>query len=74
MKTTAILCAGSWGTALAIQLCRTGLKTALWGRDARAVEQLRAAGMTLAITSSAVAASIDELDESFVEIPESWRR
>jgi len=30
----AVLGAGSWGTALAIQLARTGHPTVLWGRDA----------------------------------------
>jgi glycerol-3-phosphate dehydrogenase (NAD(P)+) len=35
----AVLGAGSWGTALAIQLARSGRVTRLWGRDA---EQLRA--------------------------------
>jgi glycerol-3-phosphate dehydrogenase (NAD(P)+) len=34
-----VLGAGSWGTALAIQLARSGRVTRLWGRDA---EQLRA--------------------------------
>ena len=31
----AVLGAGSWGTALAIQLARSGRVTRLWGRDAR---------------------------------------
>jgi glycerol-3-phosphate dehydrogenase (NAD(P)+) len=35
---TAVIGAGSWGTALAIQLAREGHPTCLWGRDA---EQLR---------------------------------
>src|SRR5262245_13017310 len=35
----AVLGAGSWGTALAIQLARSGRATRLWGRD---VAQLRA--------------------------------
>ena len=35
----AVLGAGSWGTALAIQLARSGRATRLWGRDA---QQLRA--------------------------------
>ena len=33
--------AGSWGTALAIQLARTGVETRLWGRDADAISQMR---------------------------------
>ena len=35
----AVLGAGSWGTALAIQLARSGRATRLWGRD---VAQMRA--------------------------------
>jgi glycerol-3-phosphate dehydrogenase (NAD(P)+) len=33
----AVLGAGAWGTALALQLARTGGPTALWGRDAAAL-------------------------------------
>src|SRR5579859_7074803 len=33
----AVLGAGSWGTALAIQLARSGHPTRLWGRDAQAL-------------------------------------
>lgn len=36
----AVLGAGSWGTALAIQLARAGSPTILWGRDARQLEAL----------------------------------
>ncbi|MFK8014536.1 MAG: NAD(P)H-dependent glycerol-3-phosphate dehydrogenase [Gammaproteobacteria bacterium] len=36
----AVLGAGSWGTALAIQLARVGRPVILWGRDAAAVEQM----------------------------------
>lgn len=36
----AVIGAGSWGTALAIQLARKGNPTRLWGRDAAAVERL----------------------------------
>jgi glycerol-3-phosphate dehydrogenase (NAD(P)+) len=38
----AVLGAGSWGTALAVQAARNGLATTLWGRDAAQVAQLRA--------------------------------
>lgn len=37
----AVLGAGSWGTALAIQLARSGVETRLWGRDWQAIEALR---------------------------------
>ncbi len=36
----AVLGAGSWGTALAIQLARTGTTTLLWGRDSEAMAQM----------------------------------
>ena len=37
-----VIGAGSWGTALAIQLARTGHPTRLWGRDSRAIDAMRA--------------------------------
>lgn len=37
----AVLGAGSWGTALAVQAARNGLHTALWGRDAAALAAMR---------------------------------
>jgi glycerol-3-phosphate dehydrogenase (NAD(P)+) len=36
----AVLGAGSWGTALAIQLCRVGHRVALWGHDPGHLEEL----------------------------------
>ncbi len=42
MKTTAVLGAGSWGTALAVHLAREGHGVRLWARDAALVEELRA--------------------------------
>lgn len=38
----AVIGAGSWGTALAIQLARNGNPTRLWGRDAEAMRRLAA--------------------------------
>ena len=38
----AVLGAGSWGTALAIQFARAGKPTRLWGRDAAQVRKLAA--------------------------------
>jgi glycerol-3-phosphate dehydrogenase (NAD(P)+) len=38
----AVLGAGSWGTALAVQAARNGLRTTLWGRDAERIAQMRA--------------------------------
>ena len=40
MKTTAVLGAGSWGTALAVHLARAGHSVRLWARDAGLVEEL----------------------------------
>lgn len=42
MKTTAVLGAGSWGTALAVHLARAGHNVRLWARDAELVGDLRA--------------------------------
>jgi glycerol-3-phosphate dehydrogenase (NAD(P)+) len=41
MKGIAVLGAGSYGTALAVQLARRGTPTWLWGRDRSALEQLQ---------------------------------
>jgi glycerol-3-phosphate dehydrogenase (NAD(P)+) len=38
----AVLGAGSWGTALAVQAARNGLNTTLWGRDAAQLDAMRA--------------------------------
>ncbi|WP_353251813.1 NAD(P)H-dependent glycerol-3-phosphate dehydrogenase [Salinisphaera sp. PC39] len=40
VRTMAVIGAGSWGTALAIQLARRGSATRLWGRDAGDVQRL----------------------------------
>ncbi len=39
-ETIAVLGAGSWGTALAIQLARNGLQVKLWGHDCEHIERL----------------------------------
>lgn len=39
-----VLGAGSWGTALALQLARAGHRVRLWARDPRRVEAMRSAG------------------------------
>ena len=44
MKNTAVLGAGSWGTALAIHLARAEHGVRLWARDSAFVEELRATG------------------------------
>ncbi|MCC7254729.1 MAG: NAD(P)-dependent glycerol-3-phosphate dehydrogenase [Dokdonella sp.] len=40
--TTAVLGAGSWGTALAVQLARNGVPTTLWGRTPQAIVEMAA--------------------------------
>ncbi len=40
----AVIGAGSWGTALAIQMAREGHATYLWGRDPDHLETMRRAG------------------------------
>ncbi len=40
----AVIGAGSWGTALAIQLAREGHPTRLWGRDGAQLDAMRRAG------------------------------
>jgi glycerol-3-phosphate dehydrogenase (NAD(P)+) len=44
VKTTAVLGAGSWGTALAIHLARAGHAVRLWARDEAFVQELCARG------------------------------
>ena len=39
---TAVIGAGAWGTALAMQLCKNGHETALWFRDPEKAEKARA--------------------------------
>jgi glycerol-3-phosphate dehydrogenase (NAD(P)+) len=41
-ESVAVLGAGSWGTALAIQFARAGGATALWGRDAAQLQHIAA--------------------------------
>ena len=41
-ETIAVLGAGSWGTALAMQLARNGLQVRLWGHEPEHIERLRA--------------------------------
>ncbi len=40
----AVLGSGSWGTALAMQLARSGLDTTLWGRDRQRIAAMKSAG------------------------------
>ncbi len=47
VQTVAVLGAGSWGTALAIQLARCGHRVLLWGRNAEAMARLAAERVNL---------------------------
>lgn len=40
LNSAAVLGAGSWGTALAIQLARAGLQVCLWGRDPDLIDEI----------------------------------
>lgn len=42
MKTVAVIGAGAWGTALALLLCRNGLKVSLWARTASQAQEISA--------------------------------
>lgn len=44
----AVIGAGSWGTALAATSARAGVPTRIWGRDARVVDEINAAGTNAA--------------------------
>jgi glycerol-3-phosphate dehydrogenase (NAD(P)+) len=44
MGTASVLGAGSWGTALAMQLARGGLEVRLWGRDPGLVDEINQSG------------------------------
>ena len=46
-ESMAVIGAGSWGTALAIQLAREGHPTQLWGRDAAQLDAMRKARCNL---------------------------
>ena len=43
LEPVAVIGAGSWGTALAIQLARSGHPTRLWGRDSAQIEAMQRA-------------------------------
>ena len=76
----AVLGAGSWGTALAIQLARAGRRTVLWGRDRGQVEALSrdrrnrrylagaAFPADLSVTT-ALPAALDGVEDVLVAVP-----
>ena len=76
----AVLGAGSWGTALAMQLARNGLQVRLWGHEADHVERLRELrensdylpGFTLAENidpQASLAAAIEDARYLLIAIP-----
>ncbi len=76
----AVIGAGSWGTALAIQLARTGHPVRLWGRDAAQIDAMRSEGRNrrylpqaplppaVAVTAS-LAAALDGARDALVAVP-----
>jgi len=77
---TAVLGAGSWGTALAVHLARTGHPTVLWGRDAAQMAAFAAARCNtryLAATpfpdslriESSLASAVAGADELLLAVP-----
>lgn len=76
----AVVGAGSWGTALAVQLARRGHAVRLWGRDGEAIERMAAEGVnvrylpavTLPVTlepTTDLAAAVDGADDVVVVVP-----
>ncbi|MBE9549478.1 MAG: NAD(P)-dependent glycerol-3-phosphate dehydrogenase [Proteobacteria bacterium] len=60
----AVAGAGSWGTALAIQLARSGHQVRLWGRDSSHIEAIRASGRNQRFLPGIV------LPDNLIAIPE----
>lgn len=80
MRTMAAIGAGSWGTALAIQLARNGNATRLWGRDAGALATLAAERVNqrylpdcpfpdLLTCETGLGATLDGADDILVTVP-----
>ena len=76
----AVLGAGSWGTALAIQCARAGRRTRLWGRDPMLVEALThervnrrylpdAAFPDTLYPTASLQAAVDRVDDVLVAVP-----
>lgn len=75
-----VIGAGSWGTALAIQLAREGHPTQLWGRDGAQLEQMRLARRnrrylpdaefpaTLSVTSD-LGRALDKARDALIAVP-----
>ena len=80
MKSIAVLGAGSYGTALAIQLARRGTPVCLWGRDAKALAEMEArrlnerylpeAHFPVGLTASSdLGAALASADEVLIVVP-----
>ena len=55
----AVIGAGAWGTALALQLCRNGHKTSLWFRDPEKTRQARETGVNPRLKNAALPKELD---------------
>ena len=78
--TIAVLGAGSWGTALAIQLARNGVRTLLWGRNSEAMAAMASSGSNErylpgikfpdgVIPTSDLEQALEQADETLIVIP-----
>jgi glycerol-3-phosphate dehydrogenase (NAD(P)+) len=79
-RAIAVIGAGSWGTALAVHLARTGHPTVLWGRDPAALADMAAARRNRRYLPDApfpdglavepvLAHAVDRADELLVAVP-----
>ena len=55
----AVIGAGAWGTALALQLCRNGHETSLWFRDPEKARQARETGVNPRLKNAALPKELD---------------
>jgi glycerol-3-phosphate dehydrogenase (NAD(P)+) len=70
-----VLGAGSWGTALAVHLARTGQPILLWGRNSAELEGLRAKGQNArylpGVRFPAALAIAPDLDATLAQCPDA---
>ena len=55
----AVIGAGAWGTALALQLCRNGHETSLWFRDPEKAQRARETGVNPRLKNAALPKELD---------------
>ena len=56
---TAVIGAGAWGTALALQLCRNGHQTSLWFRDPEKAQRARETGVNPRLKNATLPKELD---------------